>query len=998
MPAAAMAQQATSGIAGVVKDTSGALLPGVTVEASSPALIERVRSAVTDGEGRYNLIDLRPGTYTVTFTLAGFNTFKREEIALTAGFTATVNADMQVGSLEETVTVTGAAPLVDTQNLNQQKVVSSELLSALPTGAKAIQNLVTLTPGLNGTADVGGSSGLYRSNGPRAATFHGKTGVKVLYDGMNILAANGTSNGYLPNPAFAEESTVETGGISAESSGAGIVMNMVPKTGSNTIAWGASILGTRSGLQSDNLTDNLRQLGLKATSKVIHLYDANLTAGGPIRHDKVWFFAAGRMAGNENTVVGVFFNKTPHSPFYTPDLDRPGYRKEWLQSGGGRLTWQVTQKTKISGIADVQSFMNRGRGEFADPVAAANAYNLSPQGIFQVSMNSVRTTKLLIEAGGSFADNQWPYPSPGDTFMRVNPDDINIREASTGFQYNAKQYYSNVTDMFRASERFSVSYVTGSHAFKGGMQLEQAIHNQDQIIHGDVNYVFLRGVPNSITQFATPWLVKNRVHDVGLYVQDQWAVKRLTFNYGLRYDHMNGHVPAQHLDATQFVPARDLAAVDDVPRFSDLEPRGGVSYDLFGNGRTAVKAYMGRYVEQSGYGITNDNNPVVTSVLSASRTWNDANGNYVPDCDLTNPAANRECGTLDNLNFGKNNPNASRYSDAVLHGFGVRNYAWDLAAEVQHQLRPGMSITGGYYRNWAGNFRVRDNQALTPADYQPFCVTAPVDQRLPGGGGYPVCGLYDVEPGRFGTGNVLITSASQYKDQTKPYGSFRVNCASPGSLSGIAGRGNTTTCGQSDFLALGINTRFGGGIQLGGGVDTGRIVTDNCLVIDSPQQMLNCHVVAPFKALTQLKAFGTYPLPGQFVVSATFQNVSGDPIEANYSATNAEIAPSLGRNLAACGTRTVCTATATVPLISPMTRFLPRRTQLDLRLTKTVKVGKARMRANADLYNALNSSSIVAVNSTYGPAWQHPVSDNAVGGVDSIIPGRLIQFGAEFTF
>lgn len=999
LPSVGSAQQ-SSGIAGVVRDTSGAVLPGVTVEASSPALIEKVRSAVTDGDGRYNIVDLRPGTYVVTFTLAGFNTFRREGIALTAGFTATINADLQVGALEETITVTGAAPLVDTQNVRQQKVVSAELLSTLPTGSKAIQNLVTLTPGMTGTADVGGSSGLYRSNGPRAATFHGKAGVKVLYDGMNVLAANGSSNGYLPNPAFAEESTVETGGISAESNGSGIVMNMVPKTGSNTFAYGVSILGTRGGLQSDNITDNLRALGLTTTSKVVHLYDFNATAGGPIKQDRVWFFAAGRMAGNQNTVAGVFFNMTPHSPFYTPDLDRQGYRKEWLRSVGSRLTWQATQKTKLTGIADFQGFFNRGRGEFADPVAAPNAYNLSPQGLYQVSLNSVRTSRLLLEAGVSFTTNRWPFPSPGDTFMRVNPDDISIVEASTGFRYNAKQYYSNVTDQFRSAERFSLSYVTGSHAFKTGVQIEQAFNNQDMIVHGDVNYTFLNGVPNSVQQWATPWFVKNRVKaDLGIYAQDQWAFRRFTFNYGLRFDYLNGYVPGQHLDATQFLPARDFAAVSGVPRWKDLEPRVGVSYDLFGNSRTALKASLSRYVEQGGYGIANDNNPVTRSVLNATRTWNDVNGNYIPDCVLTDPAANGECGVLNNLNFGRNNPNAIRYSDAVLNGFGVRNYAWDFAAEVQHQIRPALSVTGGYYRNWAGNFRVQDNLAVAPTDFQPYCVAAPVDPRLPGGGGYQVCGLYDIVPAKFGQGNLLVVPASDFEAQTKNYGSaFAVNCGFPGSLAGIANRGNLTTCGRSDFFGISFNSRFARGIQLGGGVDTGRTVTDNCLVIDSPQQLLNCRVVAPFRAQTQIKAFGAYPLPGDFAVSATFQNLSGAPIEANYNATNAEIAPSLGRNLAACGTRVPCTATTTVPLIAPMTQFLPRRTQLDVRLTKTLRLRKVRVQANVDVYNALNSSAIVAINSTYGPAWQRPVSDNLVGGVDPIVPGRLVQFGGQVIF
>jgi hypothetical protein len=1003
VPVTALAQQA-SGIAGVAKDTSGAVLPGVNVEASSPALIEKVRSAVTDGEGRYNITDLRPGTYVVSFTLSGFNTIRREGVVLTAGFTATVNGDMQVGALEETITVTGAAPLVDTQNVRQQKVVSNELLAALPTGSKALQNLVALTPGMNGTADVGGSSGLYRSNGPRAATFHGKGGVKVLFDNMNILssAGNGASNGYLPNPVFAEESTVETGGISAESRSSGIVMNMVPKTGSNIFETNASFLGTKDSLQSDNLTADLRARGLTSTAKVLHLYDGNVSVGGPIKQDKLWFFTAGRLAGNQNSVVGVYFNATPHSPFYTSDLSRPGYRKEYIQSLGGRLTWQATQKTKVGGIADFQKFIDRGRGEFTDPVAAPNQYNLSPQGLFQVTVNSVRTSKLLFEAGASFAENRWPYASPGDGVFAVGANDINITELSNGFQYNAKQYYSNQTDQYRAAGRAGVSYVTGSHAFKGGVQLDEGIYNMEQEIHGDVNYTFLDRLPNGITEFATPYLVRERFLDLGLFAQDQWAIKRLTINYGLRFDYLNGRLPAQHLVATQFVPvARDFAPVSGLPDWKDLEPRAGVSYDLFGNGRTAIKASLGRYVEQMGAGIADANNPVVTSVLSTSRTWNASNGNYVPDCVLTDPAANGECGPISNVNFGKNNPNATRYDPAMLTG--NRSYAWDFGAEVQHQLRPGISVTAGYDHNRAGNFRVTDNQAVTPTDFQPYCVTAPVDPRLPGGGGYQVCGLYDVAPAKFGQVSNLVTSASQsrYVTQTQAAGAtYKVNCAVAGNLAGVAARGSgAPPCGTSDFISVSVNTRFGRGVQIGGGGDTGHTVTDNCLVINSPQQLLNCHVVAPFKAQTQVKAFGTYPLPADFTVSATLQNLSGAPFEANWNAPNDAIAPSLGRNLAACGTRVTCTATSVVPLIAPMTHFLPRRTQLDLRLTKALKLGaRTRVQANLDVYNALNTSVILSYNSRYGSTWQRPVSDNLIGGVDPILPGRLIQLGGSLTF
>jgi hypothetical protein len=994
---AAWAQQA-SGIAGIVRDPSGAVLPGVTVEAASPALIEKVRTAVSDGEGRFNITDLRPGTYAVTFTLPGFNTFKRDGVVLTAGFTATVNAEMPVGALEETITVTGAAPLVDTQNVRQQNVVSSELLAALPSSSKSLSStLIALVPGMSGTTDVGGSSGLYRSNGQSGGLlFHGKGDAIVLYDGLGVKSPSGYAVPYVMNTATAQETTVETGGGSAQSN-ATLVMNMIPKEGGNTFAFDASGTYTSERLQSDNLTDALRARGVTFTNKVLHFYNADVTVGGPIKRDRLWFFAAGRVAGNKNTVAGLYFNKTQGTPFYTPDLGRPAYRQEWLRSLGGRFTWQASQKNKVSGFADFLSFVNRGRGEFMSPEANRSQYNLSPEGLFQITWSSPRTTKFLLEAGASYMEGRWPYPSPGDGVFRVKPEDLSITELSTNFPYNAKPFYSNRTDQYFHAQRFSASYVTGSHAFKGGVQLEEGIENMEQDVHGDVNYFFLRGVPSSLTQFATPWLQKSRITNLGLFVQDQWIRKRLTLNYGLRFDYFNGYAPAQHLPAVQFVGARDFAPVHRTPSLKDLSPRLGASYDLFGTGRTAVKVSLGRFVESARVSLTDANNPVTTSVTSVNRTWNNTAGDYIPHCDLTNFAANGECGPISDLNFGKNNPRATRFADDVLHGFGNRNFSWDFATEVQQELRRGVSVTGGYYRNWAGNFRVTDNLAVTPADYSPYCITAPVDPRLPGGGGYEVCGLYDINPNKFGQVNNLVTQASHY------YGTQdHVTCSTPGTESSYAsaGRAGGSACSTADFFGVSVNTRFGPGILLSGGVDTGRTVIDSCFVVNSPQQRLNCHTVIPFKAQTQVKLLGSYALPGDVTVSGTFQNVSGAPFEANWNAPNSAIAPSLGRNLAACGARAVCAATATVPLVAPMTQFLDRRTQLDLRLSKVLKLGpNTRLRANVDIYNVLNGNTVLGVNSTYGPIWLQPTGQGAnVREVDAILPGRLIHLGGQLTF
>jgi hypothetical protein len=587
------------------------------------------------------------------------------------------------------------------------------------------------------------------------------------------------------------------------------------------------------------------------------------------------------------------------------------------------------------------------------------------------------------------------FPSPGNGFLQVQPNDVSILELSTNFRYNAKQIYSNTNEQLRHAQRFTASYVTGSHALKGGVQFEEGVSNQETRVHSDMTYTFLRSAPNTLTQYGTPFLQKDRAFELGLFVQDRWTHKRLTLNYGVRYDYFNGYVPAQQLPAVQFLAAREFEPVHDVPAWKDVNPRIGASYDLFGNGRTAVKASLGRYVENAGTvigAITGANNPIATSVTSVNRTWNDTDGDYVPDCNLANPGANGECGAFDNMNFGQNNPRATQYADDVLRGFGVRNWAWDFSTEVQQQLHSGVSVTAGYYRNWAGNFRVTDNLEVMPADHSPYCIIAPVDPRLPGGGGYQVCGLYDVAPAKFGQVQNLVTQSSHY------YGAeAEVTCESGPSTSVRRG-----TCGTSDFFNVTVNARIGSGIQLGGGLDTGRTTFDSCFVVDSPQQLLNCHTEVPFKAQTQVKVFGSYPLPGDFVVSGTLQNVSGAAVDAFYSATNAEIAPSLGRNLAACGTRVPCTATARVQLIAPQTHFLDRRTQLDVRLTKVFNlISNVRLQVNVDVYNALNSSSILGVESTYGPRWLQPVAGGVSGGTgegDAILPGRLIQFGGRLTF
>ena len=383
---------------GVVKDTSGGVLPGVTVEAASPALIEKVRTVVTDGEGRYNIVDLRPGTYTVTFTLPGFSTFKRDGIELTTGFTATVNADMQVGSLEETITVTGAAPLVDTQNVRQQTVISADLLDALPSSVKALNSLVTLTAGFKGSEgyDVFGG---YAS--PGAWSFHGKSGTNYGFDGMNISHATG-GQGYNQNQEMVQETVLSTSAISADTNADGAAINLVPKEGGNSFSGAVNGLYSGESLQSDNLNQELKDRGLLTVTSVRYVYDTGATLGGPIKKDKLWFFGSYRTWGNERQAAGKFFNATQDTLFYTPDLSRPAYVHEFYESKATRITWRASERNKFNFFVDPQRDCHCPANVSGGSINAPEAffsYKLAPGGLYQATWNYPATNKLLFEAG-----------------------------------------------------------------------------------------------------------------------------------------------------------------------------------------------------------------------------------------------------------------------------------------------------------------------------------------------------------------------------------------------------------------------------------------------------------------------------------------------------------------------------------------------------------------------------------------------------------------------
>ena len=974
LPAAASAQ---SSITGVVRDTSGAVLPGVTVEASGPALIEGSRTAVTDNQGAYRIVDLRPGVYTVSFTLSGFSTLKREGLDLPAEFTATVNGELTVGTLEETITVSSEAPTVDLRSSRAQVQFAQETLQSLP-GTGRLATLSAIIPGATLRRENDRGVGGLSDRTQTAYSVHGAPEAQPVVDGMNHQVASLTSGVFVYNQINIQEVVVETSGVGADRDTGGMQLNMIAKDGGNTFAGIATFAYVGPSLEMSNINDELlaRNLDPDRVGSIKKFRDSAVALGGPIRRNRLWFFAAFREGVTQQFAENVYYNKLrqPASLLYEPDVSRPAYTDDYSRDLSVRFTWQASSKHRIVMANSIQpnctcvfNLLNPGTRRTPE---ASGPHHYNPHYLPSASWTYPATTRILFEGGvTAYIINQLDKREPG-----VSQNDIQITDQGLNLMYGNIPTRTLPRRQYQA--RLAVSHVTGSHTFKTGATVRQVrIGDIDKLGHdlwmhnGSITYRFRDGIPNQLTLTDAPWNFEESVRDVAAYAQDQWTVRRLTLNVGLRYTDAKAWTPEQVLGAGFFVPERRFAPVDNVPHYRNLSPRVGFAYDLFGTGRTAVKASVGHYPDRV---IQASANPAVNLTRSTSRNWTDTNTNYRPDCDLLNPSANGECGVWSNLNFGKANVE-TRYAADAQSGFNEQFDSWQGSVSVQHELKPGVALNVGYFRTWYGGFLATDNQLVAPADFDPFCLTVPNDRRLPNSG-QQLCGLFDVSPSGFGLVDNLVTQASGFGKQTQVF----------------------------NGVDMTVSARFAGSGQLSGGLSVGRTVTDNCYQNDDPSLLGQnavatyprtdafCHLAPPWSAGTQVKLMAVYPLPWNIQTSAVYQNSPGIPITAQYVVSNASIVPSLGRNLASCRGAATCNANVTVDLIPPTVLFEPRLQQLDLRFSRIIPLGGIRrLRADIDVYNVFNVSNVLSMNTTYGSVWQD---------VRQILGGRLVRLGGQINF
>ena len=1023
LPVSAFAQ---ASITGVVKDTSGAVLPGVTVEAASDALIEKSRTAVTDGGGQYRIVDLRAGNYVVTFTLTGFSTVKREGIELTGSFTATVNADLRVGSLSETITVSGEPPIVDVQSARRQATISGDVIAAIPS-SRAYGAIFSLNPAVS----MGAGAALDVQVMPGLSVFGGQGGRgtegRLQLDGLNTgapLSGGGTS-GYVPDLGTAQEVSFTTSGGLGEAEVGGPVMNIVPRTGGNSIKGNGYFAGVSGGMVGSNYTQELKDRGLRTPGDLLKLWDFSESVGGPIKKDRVWYFLNMREEGSYRSVPGMYANLNAGVQgkyTYVADLTRPAATAGSWRIANLRLTLQPSTRNKFNLFWDEQhpcqgatwSEVEEGcrqqqpgqiiggapgqAGTFGTATATSSPEISSYAGrgptshvfqrVQQATWSSPVTSKLLLEAavGGSYS-RYGGQEVPGN-LTRDIPRMVEQCTAGCannggiqGLTYGSQNFVSN--QGLQSTWRGSASYVTGAQSMKFGYMGAFHVANANYFSNNThLIYRLNNGIPNQFTMDLNPFALQGRTRYEALYAQEQWTAGRLTLQGAVRYEHAWSYFPEQQVGPVRFLPTPFVFPESrGVEGYDDITPRIGVAYDLFGNGKTSLKVNVGKYLEAAtNHNTYSASNPTARMVGSSSqltapppvtRTWTDGNSNFTPDCDLLNPLAQDLrtgggdfCGALSNDSFGKPLFTNS-YDPSILQGWGVRPSDWQAGVSIQQELVPRVSVEVGYF--W---------RAITHFS-----------------------GANDTV-----TDNILTTSAS--------YDSFSITAPTDPRLPGgggqvvsglydvtpsLFGRQTGLTTWGSNFgdeysryngVLVNLSARTRSGITFQGGINSGKTVTDTCDVrAHLPELSLTnpyCHVDSGF--VTRLTGLGSYTVPKvDVLVSGTFRSDQGATLAANYTVTSAVAALSLGRPLAGSAPNVA------INLIAPGTLYGDRVNEIDLRIAKVLRFGRTRTNVGFDIFNILNASPVLTYNAAFIPGgnWLVPTS---------VLQSRFVKLSASIDF
>ena len=1024
LAAFASVASAQSTISGQVRDTSGAAMPGVKVEAASPALIEGSRSVTTDSDGRYAIVDVRPGTYTVTFTQPGFAVFKRQ-VEVPANVTVPVDGEMQVGSTEQTVEVQAQVATVDVENVGHPEVLTRADMDSVPT-ARNMQSIGSYVPGVHlNLPDVAGSQQTEQTY----MQAHGNPSWRDTYllDGMrvNTTQGDGMIQIYVDN-ALVQESSYQTSSVTGEVQGGGVYTNLVPKDGGNSLH-GALFLGyVPAEFVGNNITSALVARGVTGQSAVTRLEDFDGSLGGPIIKDKLWFLMSGRKQLSWLQAAGSFYLN-----------GQPGVEQTFIWSGATRLTYQINSKNKVSAmwtrdfktkVADVVT----GAGGYSDVnpnVASLQRYPVMYY-IMQARWTSTPTPRLVVQAGLSYTKLDY------DITYHQNVQQVPFTPAwladaaELDFAKLTRQVAGSVNTYAKYQRMVyagSGAYVTGSHQIKFGFTDDRGPVYVTNIANGDAYYNYSNGVPLSITAYNTPTYAKPFLNaDLGIYATDTWHIKRLAINAGLRWEYYSGQINPQSAPAGRFVGARSFGLIDcnTVPGmgcFKDWTPRLGAIYDLFGNHKTAIKAGVGKYDTPITGSILNNFNPM--TLFSETIQWVNA---PTTACQTTTSGgvgaayAGSTPGCIPagigfgDQNIGPNpNPRFGQINNINLDPNFHREYQYQYSLGVQQEVMHGVTVNFGWNRTSDYQQILVLNSAVPFSAWTPYQITNPLN-------GTPIT-VYNLQPAYFGLIPQLHQTNAPQSLRRNTYTGFETSAVAR-LRHGIFIVGGWTIEKQTD-RACDMSTS-----PLGNALNDPNTLRF-CDQTGNLNQSLGAITGIPFR--NEFKLQTNVPVKWGFEVNASLYS---DPVYSTNFGTSFS-----GNGLSLAGVsplalyggdvggfkmvnwpitpttrypmNCVCSnpgglvdpgltqGAETVMLIPPGSRLTPRLSQFDLGFRKIFHIReKYNLMGEAQIFNLFNASTVLTESYTLGGSIT-PYVQGGPGGVPSVILNpRMLRLNLQFKF
>jgi len=939
LAAPAMAGQGAAnpaGITGVVTDNTGAVLPGVTVTATSPALQVASVASVSNERGEYRLSPLPIGLYTVLFELPGFQNVRREGVRLTVGFTARVDSEMNVGALSETVTVSGASPLVDTTNTATSTEMTREQLEVLPTSRDGFHAFLNQVPGVRTNLDVG-SSGLgdgvvFRIYGQEGSPWQMLEGV---LSSAPTVGGNGAS--HIDFNAL-DGTRVSTVGNNAEMPRRGLLVDAVMKSGGNDFHGTAVAYGSNGALEGDNIDDTLEKAGIRLAS--LHkVQDFAGTVGGRIIRNKLWFFGGARYQNVTRDILDAY------DPDGTPiaNVKEGTYHFE-------KISYQVSSGNRLTGFYHENNDIElRNASKFIPRESMVNKEN--PVWMTKAEWQTVRGNALVasVQVGAWDFNGDYRGLSPG---KQATTDIATLYQ--TGNYFTATTYPNmRVTDEGRRHTKGVVSWykpdlIGGNHELKAGVDhlWTKADSGLNPPEAGSAYQLqFNRGVPFQIATHNAPVHGQNHGTYLGVYGQDSWTLgRRLTINLGLRVEHDTGYAPAQCREAAPFAAAQCWDEINLVT-FNSVAPRAHLAYDLMGDGKTVIKG---------GYGRFNQLRELIPDLTSVSRNvistttwdWHDNNGNKLYEngevnLDPNGPDFRSTVGVGTTL--GVFSPNEKQ----------PKTDEFSLTFEREMAANTAVRVTGVYARNFN---QYRLSEVSRDGRY-----TIPIRNLDPG------------PDGKLGTGDDTGQAVTYYEYPTSlggaqfsetmfvndapdsNYKTFEIAATKRPSNNWQLGAAYTTTwldapvtCGTS-----------GSGI----GVVVVRCMNNPNVVFNSANQTREW----------EAKVSGAYNFPYDILASANYDIRSGLPQARQVLFTGGQAIRSIELNVEPLGSF-----------------FLPNTHLLDVRAAKRVNLGGARaVELRFDIYNGLNKGTVKTQTLRSGADYLRPAT---------ILFPRILQIGATFNF